>query len=322
MPTIGAVMSKLHPERLLVPSQQHVRAILARYTMPLTRFAQATSGVENLTLIVWSERKTYVLRVYPQQTKSDAAILRELDFMAHLRTSGLPVPAIRSSSDSQPFVVCEFGNQQWQSVLMEHARGAHPTAYTPALLDELARLHARMHILGEQYAATHTIPRGRGALRATDGTTELLKKRVRANSVRDFLMRVTSFVVELDDSLPTGLCHLDYDIENVLTKNDGVTAILDFGDMECMPLVVCLGYTLCDVLFETGGSPELVARYVQQYQQVRQLNHREKAVVRQIMLFRHYMITAVDIQFSNISHTDVENAIQQEQYLRNVALRL
>jgi hypothetical protein len=107
-------MNKLSPENLFVPSQKNVRGILARYNVPLTRFEHATSGIENLTLIVWSQRKKYVLRVYPQKKKSDAAILLELDFMSHLRNNGLPLPAIISSSDNQPFVVYEFGNKKWQ----------------------------------------------------------------------------------------------------------------------------------------------------------------------------------------------------------------
>ena len=62
-PTKGIVMNKLSPENLFVPSQKNVRGILARYNVPLTRFKHATSGIENLTLMVWSERKKYVLRV-------------------------------------------------------------------------------------------------------------------------------------------------------------------------------------------------------------------------------------------------------------------
>ena len=58
-------MNKLSPEYLFVPSQQHVRAILAHYNLPLTCFVPATHGIENLTLLVWSRRKKYVLRVYP-----------------------------------------------------------------------------------------------------------------------------------------------------------------------------------------------------------------------------------------------------------------
>ena len=241
-------MNKLSPEHLFVPSQENVRAILARYNLPFTRFLPTTHGIENLTLLVWSQRKKYVLRVYPQQKKSDADILLELDFMTHLRNDGLPLPAIISSSDHQPLVVCELDQQNWQCVLMEHAQGAHPEAFTPLLLDHMATLQAQMHTLGEQYAKTHNMKSGRAILRETSVTDELLKNSTLESSLQNFLWRVKAFVVELHDSLPKGLSHFDFDIENILTKHDGVTAILDFGDMESMPLVVCLGYTLWDVL--------------------------------------------------------------------------
>jgi Ser/Thr protein kinase RdoA (MazF antagonist) len=204
---------------------------------------------------------------------------------------------------------------------MEHAIGAHPEAFTPALLDHMAPLQARMHTLGEQYANTHTIKSGRTALRGTSMTDELLNNTALESDMRDFLERVKAFVVELDDSLPKGLSHFDFDIDNVLTQNDRVTAILDFGDMECLPLVVCLGYTLWDVLFEKGGSPALVARYLQNYQEVRQLSQREKEVLREIILFRHYVITTVQIHFGDFSQNDLDKALQQEQDLRNLELR-
>jgi hypothetical protein len=53
-------MNKLSPENLFVPSQKNVRAILANYNLPLTRFLHATHGIENFTLFVWSQRKKYV----------------------------------------------------------------------------------------------------------------------------------------------------------------------------------------------------------------------------------------------------------------------
>src|SRR5437867_6880590 len=100
-------MNKLSPQNLFVPSLKSVRAILARYNLPLTRFEHATSGIENLTLIVWSQRQNYVLRVYPQNKKRDADILLELDFMSQLRQHGLPVPAIMPSADNRPLVLCD-----------------------------------------------------------------------------------------------------------------------------------------------------------------------------------------------------------------------
>jgi hypothetical protein len=64
-----------------------------------------------------------------------------------------------------------------------------------------------------------------------------------------------------------------------------------------------------------------VARYLQTYQAVRQLSQREKAVLREIILFRHYVITTVQIQFGDFSQDDLDKALQQEQELRNFALR-
>lgn len=314
-------MNKLSPEHLFAPSQKNVCAILARYDLPLTRFLPTTHGIENLTLLVWSRRKKYVLRVYPQQKKSEADIILELDFMSHLRNHGLPIPAIISSSDHQPLVVCELDNQTWQCILMEHAQGTHPEAFTPALLDHMATLQAHMHTLGEQYAHTHNLKSGSAALRATSVTDELLNNTALENSLRTFLERVKAFVVELHDSLPSGLSHFDFDIENILTRHDRVTAILDFGDMECLPLVVCLGYTLWDVLFEQGGSPEMVTRYVQTYQGVRQLHQSEQEVLREIMLFRHYVITTVEIHFGDFSLHDLDKALQRERDLKNFELR-
>lgn len=314
-------MNKLSPQQLFAPSQKNVRAILAYYNLPLTRFEHATHGIENLTLLVWSQRKKFVLRIYPQKKKSDADILLELDFMAHLRANGLPIPAIIPSSDNRPLVTCALDHQKWQCVLLEHAIGARPDPFTPALLDHMACLQARMHTLGEQYAKTRNMKSGRAALRALSVTDDLLKNSALESNVRDVLERIHAFVIELDDALPKGLSHFDFDIDNILANYDYVTAILDFGDMEYMPLIICLGYTLWDVLFETGGSPALVARYVQKYQGVRQLSQKEKEILREIILFRHYMIATVQIHFGDFSQHDMERVLQREQQLRNFELR-
>ena len=53
-------MNKLNPENLFVPSEHSVSAILAYYNLPLTRFEYAAHGIENLTLIVWSDQKKWL----------------------------------------------------------------------------------------------------------------------------------------------------------------------------------------------------------------------------------------------------------------------
>ncbi len=148
-----------------------------------------------------------------------------------------------------------------------------------------------------------------------------LKKTSDNSSFQDFLMCVKAFVVELDPSLPAGMSHFDVDIDNILTEDDRITAMLDFDDAQYMSLIVCPGYTLWDVLFEEGGSPERMARYLRIYQEIRQRTQREKELLPQVILFRHYAIATFRMQFGELSQSDFEEALQQAQYLRSKELR-
>ena len=65
----------------------------------------------------------------------------------------------------------------------------------------------------------------------------------------------------------------------------------------------------------------MVTRYVQTYQGVRQLNQSEQEILREIMLFRHYVITTVEIHFGDFSQNDLDKALQREQDLKNFELR-
>lgn len=119
-------MNKLSPKNQFIPSTNNVRAILAHYNLPLMRFEYAASGIENLAFIVWSDRKKYVLRVYPQHKKSNVDILLALDFMAYLKKKSLPVLATISTSDNPSLLVFEYDNKKWQSVLYDVYPQARP----------------------------------------------------------------------------------------------------------------------------------------------------------------------------------------------------
>ena len=107
-------------------------------------------------MFIWSGSNEYVLRVYPQGRRTDADILRELDFMAYVRHGDLPVPAVIPSLDGEPLVTCDLDGQHWQCVLMERAPGEHLAALTPTLIDHMAHVQAVMHLLGERYAQRRT----------------------------------------------------------------------------------------------------------------------------------------------------------------------
>lgn len=311
-------MSKLNPEQLLSPSKQNIGRILAEYGIRLDRFELAAGGIENLTVIITSGVRKYVLRVYPQQAKNDAEIELEIDFMAALRKEDLPVPQIISSGQPGELVITEIDGLGWQSILMEFASGEHPRMYTLALVQDMAKAQAAMHNIGMPYAQAHKLSNKRRGLRETLVVHKLLRDASTDPRFREFLKRVQEYEVSLSDTLPVGISHFDYDADNLLIQNDKVTAILDFGDVACMPLVVCLGYTLWDILFEEGGSAELASAYIRSYEKLRQLSHNEKSVLNQIILFRHYVISTFQISFGNFTHNDFEQVLQREEYLKNL----
>src|SRR2546426_1345162 len=107
-------MGSIDPERLFPPSDSGVRDLLAHLGIPLIRYERAISGIENMTLLVWSATSRYVLRIYPENQRSDSEIQRELDFMALLRARGLPVPEVIPTADGKPLLRAAYGGKQWQ----------------------------------------------------------------------------------------------------------------------------------------------------------------------------------------------------------------
>lgn len=124
-----------------------------------------------------------------------------------------------------------------------------------------------------------------------------------------YIERIVNYTVKLSMELPCGYSHFDFDMGNVLVDDqNNLSAILDFDDMQYAPLVICLSYTLWSILYETGND-ELVAQYLADYQKQRPLTELEKEYLPKIMLFRHYVITALKILNG---HTSSENAERYE----------
>jgi Ser/Thr protein kinase RdoA (MazF antagonist) len=186
----------------------------------------------------------------------------------------------------------------------------------------MAAIQARMHLVGQDYAGQYNISPILHQLAETHVTAALLSDPKTDPPLRPLLRRAQAFTVQLDQSLPIGLSHFDYDADNLFTDNAGhVTAVLDFDDTQCLPLVVCLAYTLWDIIASTNNPDELVTRYLQIYQQTRPLTQAEKDILPAIILFRHHVITALDIHFGDFSQADIDNALDQESKIIHLALR-
>lgn len=283
---------KLNPDHQFPSTEANVKIALELYGLTLNNFTAATSGIENTTLIITAAEGRFVLRIYRQKNKDSTRIEQEISFVDHLRNNGIKVPSIITNIHKEKVSTIEIDGMSWRVILMDFISGSHTDTYTPVLLHDMADAQSRMHLLSEKLTSNEpsTITELKeGVFIQLIDMTQIKDPRLVA-----FLGRAKLYRKLLDSALPTGLCHLDYDRENILADPNGrITAILDFDDLAAAPFVVDLGYTLWEIWYTNGK--QAADQYLALYEQQRPLNESEKSFLMPVILFRHYVICTADI---------------------------
>lgn len=307
---------KLNPESQFRPNLKNLSAILQHYSLALEKFNLATSGIENCTAFIKTNKGRYVLRIYRQDKKTAAEIQLEISFVRHLHKHGIPVAVPVNNQAGDPVTQLYENDKIWHAILMPHMDGEHPEVYSDTLINSLAVIQAKMHLLAKDYS--HTIDNYIKTKELREGHfIRLIKNRGSLDCHRaGFIDRAESFIVRIDEKLPSRLCHLDYDKENVLVDGDKITAVLDFDDLEYAPFVRCLAYSAWDVLFDKDMSA--MYKYIAYYEQVRKLNSTEQVILPSIILFRHYAIGSMDIATDQMNDSLFTRYIELESKLMAV----
>jgi homoserine kinase type II len=277
---------KIDAELHFQPTHKNISDILKNYSLSLIAYEPAQTGIENCTIFVDTNHGAYVLRIYRQQKKTDKEILQEIRFIDYLHAKGIPVAPMIPNNNKEGFTT--YG--PWQVVLMPKIPGTHANRYNQIIVDNLADVQAKMHKLALAYQQTSL----HEPLTILQDDIFLPKlNQVELNDeAGQIIQRAKGYSVTLPKNLPSGLCHLDYDIDNILLDRDGdITAVLDFDDLRFAPFVVCLGYTLWHIMHQEDKS--LVDRYLATYSEARKVTEAELALLPKIMLFRHYMMVAL-----------------------------
>ncbi len=287
-------MPKLHISNQPVITHEFLSQILKGYGIEKFSFEFATSGIENTTVIISSPSGKIVIRVYRKNNKSREDIETEVSFMDTLAAANIPVPAIRSAKNGQRIGELQADNAVWRYIVVEFIPGEHPKEYTPALIKELANIQAAMHRLGGNFRPANK-PKGDSALELMETfNTQIDRGKIKNPSVSAFLDRAQDFKVVLLETLPFSYNHLDLDIDNILTRKNKIVAILDFDDLEYTPSVMCLGYTLWHLLYETKDIDQL-RTYLKAYAQLRPLQDKEEKYLLPVMLFRNYVLAIFEV---------------------------
>lgn len=301
---------KLEQENQFIPSNESMTRLFKQYDLELLEYKAATSGIENTTLIVTTKSGNYVARIYRKGKKSFKAIYLELDFVHHLFSHGIKVPDVLVNNSGLPVTTFKHGDNNWQAIIMDFVTGEHAVDYSYKLLNNMAVVQARMHNLSGQYKPLNNSYSRLSELKEDYFIKQINRSNLHNTVLEDFLHRAEAYKVVLDKRLPEGFCHLDYDKENILTDNDDIVAVLDFDDLGWSPFVVCLAYTLWHIHWESGHIA--AQKYLANYEAERVLSVEERACIKSIMLFRHYMISAIKILNSHTSETDIKRYIAIE----------
>jgi Ser/Thr protein kinase RdoA (MazF antagonist) len=245
---------KLHPDKQLEISKENLVDILNLYEFSDFTFTVFDGGIENTSIYIESFGTKYVLRIYCQDKKTDDDILIELDFQNYLRARGIPIPFFYRTVGSKELGIVEIAGRRWQVVLMEFKEGeSTQTNPSSELIAQLAHTQANMHLLGIEFAEKTN--RIKEPITHITGSiaNRITTSPVQTKEVLEFIDRAKSFTYELNPLLPHGYNHLDLDFDgNVLVKENKLAAIIDFDDLKYSPVIMCLGFTLWNILDDNG----------------------------------------------------------------------
>ena len=313
-------MPKLNVEHQFFLTPSSIGKILREYGLRLKSFSRPKAGIANTTAIVKTNKGAFALRIYRQRRKSLSKIQEEVRFALFLKDHGIPVPAILPDLKGKLIHKQYVGKKSWTCLLMERIPGRTDTKYLPKLVSQLARVQAKMHILGEKFARQQSnLPRPQWVLNCPNHIVRFNSSTLPSKRARDFFDRTRKFSVRLNNRLPLGYNHMDIGYGNLLVYKGKLSAILDFDDVEYGPIVSCLAYILCDIIFFTQNISR-VREYLKVYLKLRKLTKFEIQNLLGVMAYRNYIVGGVVMMLAGIR--ELTRFLQTEEFIQNLDIRM
>ncbi len=313
-------MLKLEPQNQIQITENNISEILKTYEIFKFTFVLINKGIENTSVLITAGEVKYVLRIYKQSKKKEDDVLFEINFQDYLRDHGVPIPIIFKNIEKKEVSVVAVGGKTWNCIMMAFVEGQSSAVIaTDELIRSLAKLQAKMHLLGVGYADFLKRPRKLWK-DLHDSLAENIKD-IPGNekTVYEFLERAKSFRYNLNPNLPYGYNHMDIDLDgNLIVNNNKIMAIIDFDDLRYSPIIACLGFTLWNVLDDQGM--DAMYAYLKEYEKIRLISPLEYEALPSVLLFRNYIIGIIRIatRDSSTSMPNLENIFKLEQEIPNL----
>lgn len=266
------------------PTDELVARVMMEYGLRPAHWETVDAGIRHMVVrAVDDAGQAYFVKFHNTKQPQETVELEE-NFVGQLAEKGLPVPRFVERVDGGFVTAVPHPLGTNATTISRGIPGRRPDRYTPALLEQTAQLHARVHLEGLRHQQGQRFNPLRDYHYYQPAAHE-----VELAMIDAAMAPVADRVGAAWDELPQGLAHLDVRRTNLLAERDQLTGIIDFADISLAPLAFCLAAALWDIV-ESGGSQADVAAYVSHYQTVRRLTDAEQAALPDLAAVRGWSV--------------------------------
>jgi 4-aminobutyrate aminotransferase-like enzyme/Ser/Thr protein kinase RdoA (MazF antagonist) len=262
---------------------------------------------ENLNFRVTTpEQDQMVLKI---SLEPHADIPLEEAMVDHLDAAGFPVPISIPTITGHRAVEAQLPHGRSHIRLQRHLPGTPwgDNRQSTDLLDSIGRSLATMHHALDTFshdnaARSHAWDLSL-AMQHHAGLDHIESPRHRRILEHCFLLHA-AVTTPLLSQCPHGMLHGDFNDENILVDDEGITGLLDFGDCLYGPLIQDLAVALAYTLERTDGSIEEARALIDGYERIRALTDTEQTVLFPLAMMRLAIYVVTDASMRSDGGTD------------------
>ena len=264
-------------------------------------------GIINTSSRVRDQKnKVYLLRRY-RSTRAAKDIERELGFCEKLSKSGLPIAKVFPNSSQKKISLLRVNKVTFSVALFSFLQGKHIRSIQHDLIPSVAEAHAKMHKIAYRLETIKKPATITTVMHWFEDEYFAAQKKIKHNDkIKNACTGIHAELTTLYkthkkdiEKLPVGLCHLDYDSDNILETKGIVTGIVDFDDMARVPFSLDLAFSLWWWCFHNAKKrDEVFARYIHEYESVRHLTLKEKELISFFLRIRNFIL--LNLLFINL----------------------
>ncbi len=283
-------------------SKTDLQKALDQFGLKAQKIKVIKKGVVNSSfLILISNGKKYVLRVYQKGHRTDAQIQNELKIMKDFSLNNIPiVRVLKNKSGGYLTKFFDAKGEVWRAILMKYVKGKHLEASQINLIPVFAKYQAKMHVVASGFRKTKNNFFGKTVSWLENESKQALRnienaklRRIYALISSDILAEAKERIKEIN-ALPSGEVHLDYDSDNLIVSKKRIKAILDFDDASSQPFVLDTANSLWWWLFlnSVNMHATILDAYLKSYTKYRVLSKKERDLLLFFIRMRNVTLAA------------------------------